>query len=272
MHVAAVGGRTDRVVTTRPVAGSDYGPSGGCRCFVAPSPGVIVRTHAVPRRCVVPAEAPRWSGESDADGDGVTDPLVLLVLIWAVLLVPIAFRSRNNSPHVTVGGFERAMNVLSSGARSGGRELLVPSDAGRIVDHHPVATFTTAPQSSNHATSRTSTRSASMPSQDDPLIAQRRSRFERALLGTAATLVLAIVVGGWVWPVFVLVAGGTGGYATILRRLKLQRDQARQVVRELDLTTDAGVDSARTRVAVGGGDVGAVRDGYGTVRLRRWED
>ncbi|MCA1784107.1 MAG: hypothetical protein LC679_18625 [Intrasporangiaceae bacterium] len=108
-----------------------------------------------------------------------------------------------------------------------------------------------------------------MPNHDDPLIAQRRARFERALLGTAAALVLAVLVGGWLWPAFVLVAGGTAGYATILRRLKLQRDQARQVVRDLDLTTEGGVDASRTRVAVGGGDAG---DGSGTVRLRRWED
>lgn len=203
----------------------------------------------------------------------MTDPLVLLVMVWAVLLVPGAFRSRNASPHVTVGGFERAMNVLSGGARNGGRELLVPSDAGRIVDHRPVTTSTVATRTSTNATTRTSTRtstrSASMPSHDDPLIAQRRSRFERALLGTAATFVLALVIGGWLWPAFVLAAGGTAGYATILRRLKLQRDQARQVVRELDLTTDGVVESPGSRVAVGGGDVG---DPSGTVRLRRWED
>ncbi len=199
----------------------------------------------------------------------MTDPLVLLVLIWAVLLIPGAFRSRNASPHVTVGGFERAMSVLSGGVRSGGRELLVPSDAGRIVDHGASTTSAVAPRSAHHPVTRTSPRSASMPTPDDPLIAQRRSRFERALLGTVATLVLAVMVGGWLWPMFVLVAAGTAGYATILRRLKLQRDQARQVVRELDLTTDGPVESPRTRVAVGGGDIG---DGSGTVRLRRWED
>ena len=269
MRIQTVGGRTPGHPTTRSVAGSDYVPPGGCRCFVAPCLGVTVRLHAVPRRCVVPAEAPRWSGESDTDGDGVTDPLVLLVLVWAVLLVPGAFRSRNASPHVTVGGFERAMNVLSSGDRGGGRELLVPSDTTRIVDHRSTTSSPAATRSSNHTTTRTSSRSASMPSNDDPLIAQRRSRFERALLGTAATLVLAVLVGGWLWPAFVLVAGGTAGYATILRRLKLQRDQARQVVRELDLTTDDVGESSRTRVAVGGGDVG---DGFSTVRLRRWED
>ena len=269
MRIQTVGGRTPGHPTTRSVAGSDYVPSSGCRCFVAPCLGVTVRLHAVPRRCVVPAEAPRWSGESDTDGDGVTDPLVLLVLVWAVLLVPGAFRSRNASPHVTVGGFERAMNVLSSGDRGGGRELLVPSDTTRIVDHRSTTSSPAATRSSNHTTTRTSSRSASMPSNDDPLIAQRRSRFERALLGTAATLVLAVLVGGWLWPAFVLVAGGTAGYATILRRLKLQRDQARQVVRELDLTTDDVGESSRTRVAVGGGDVG---DGFSTVRLRRWED
>lgn len=119
-----------------------------------------------------------------------------------------------------------------------------------------------------------------MSTHEDPLIARRRSRFLRALAGTVATFVLAVVVGGWVWPLFVVVAGAAVGYATILRRLKLQRDEARRVVRELDLRGDEGAEAPRHRVAVGAGPVGSApgegggrpTDGSGTVRLRRWED
>ncbi len=116
---------------------------------------------------------------------------------------------------------------------------------------------------------------------EDLLTARRRSRFVRALIGSAATFVLAVVVGGWLWPLFLIVAGGTAAYATILRRLKLQRDEARQVVRSLDLTTDELSEAPRERVAVGGGvantgaggiGAGGNTDASGSVRLRRWED
>jgi hypothetical protein len=106
-----------------------------------------------------------------------------------------------------------------------------------------------------------------MAIQEDPLIVRRRSRFVRALIATAVMFVLAAVIGGWMWPVFVVVAGGTGCYVAILRHLKLQRDAARQVVRELDLTQ---VEAASApRVAVGGG---GQEFGHSSVRLGRWDD
>jgi hypothetical protein len=57
--------------------------------------------------------ARRRSGEAT-----VSEALVLLVILWAAALVPSAVRARNASPHVTVGGFERAMEVLRSEQRS----------------------------------------------------------------------------------------------------------------------------------------------------------
>lgn len=106
-----------------------------------------------------------------------------------------------------------------------------------------------------------------MAIQEDPIIVRRRTRFVRALIATAATLVFAVVFGGWLWPVFVVAAGGTGGYVAILRHLKLQRDEARRVVSELDLTQEEV--HVAPRVAVGGG--GQELE-HGSVRLRRWED
>lgn len=195
----------------------------------------------------------------------MTDALVLLVLVWAVLLLPGAVRSRRTSPHVTVGGFERAMDVLRTEARgAGGRELLVPRDASRIVDHAPVGPNSTRSHTMPTHTQPTNTRSTRTP--EDPIVARRRTNFIRALIATAVTLVLAVVVGGWLWVPFTLVAVGTAGYVAILRHLKLQRDEAKRVVREIDLTHEEV--GAGPRVAVGGG---AEELPHGSVRLRRWD-
>lgn len=187
------------------------------------------------------------------NGTGVMDALVLLTLVWAVLLIPSALRSRRASPHATVGGFERAMNVLRATPRAtAGRQLLVPDDAGRIVGppHHESGSL----------------RSDTMTTREDPLIARRRRNFYRASIATLVTLVAAVVLGGWAWPVFALVAAGTVSYVAILRRLKLQRDEARRVVRELDLTVEEPV--VQPRVAVGNGGEELT---HGSVRLRRWD-
>ncbi len=184
----------------------------------------------------------------------MTDAVVLLALVWAALLIPSALRSRRASPHATVGGFERAMEVLRTESRGTiGRQLLVPADAGRIVGHHTVEPG--------------STRSTTMPSREDPIIVRRRTNFLRALIATGATLVLAAVFGGWLWPVFAVVAAGTGGYVAILRHLKLQRDEARRVVRELDLTAEESAPVQRVAVGSGGEELA-----HGSVRLRRWDD
>jgi hypothetical protein len=183
----------------------------------------------------------------------VSEALVLLVLLWAVLLVPGALRSRKSSPHVTVGGFERAMDVLRNEGRGvgqgAGRELLVPRDAGRIVEREVDRTIRSVPM--RH---------------EDPIVAQRRGWFLRAVAASGVAFVLAVVVGGWMWLPFLLTSAVTGGYVALLRHLKVQRDEARRVVRELDLHRVA--DTLPERAAVGA-------EGWGTsvgVRLRRWDD
>lgn len=176
---------------------------------------------------------------------------MLLILVWAALIVPGAVRARNTSPHVTVGGFEHAMDVLRSEGHSGGRgrRVMVPDDAGRIVarpvDDHLVA-----------AGGRT----------EDPVITRRRLWFVRALLATGASFGLALLLGGGAWLVFTAVLVATAAYTAVLRHLKLQRDQARQVVRQLDL--DEEVVATTGQVAVGDAESWV---GSGTVRLRRWD-
>lgn len=185
----------------------------------------------------------------------MNEALLLLVLAWAgLLIVPSAIRSRNASPHATVGGFTRAMDVLRSETRSGtsrsgsGRRLLVPSDAGRIVDREIDLRDDPPPYR-----------------REDPVIERRRVWFLRLVIATVGTLLLAVAIGGWLWLPFALTAGVSAGYVVLMRRLKLQRDEARRVVRELDLTRLER--EQPVRIAVGGESLAP-----GTVRLRRWDD
>ena len=178
----------------------------------------------------------------------MTESFVVVVLLWAVLLVPGALRrSRNSSPHATVGGFERAMDVLRDNRSATSRQLLVPGDAGRIVQRdvdptpHPV----------------------DLRRPEDPVVVQRRTWFLRALAATGVSLVLAVVIGGWLWFPAVLAVLGTGGYTGLLRHLKLQRDEARKVVAELDLH--------RPGARAASVDPDEVWGVSGGVRLRRWE-
>lgn len=203
----------------------------------------------------------------------MNEALVLLVLLWAVLLVPSALRSRaSSSPHVTVGGFERAMDVLRTSPRTGGRQLLVPADAGRIV-----ARAESAPDGRGYApraAASPAVASAAGPGDpyapdvrsaaaEDPRVAARRAWFIRLLAGTAASLLLAVIVGGLLWVAAFVAIAATAGYAILLRRLKLQRDEVRTVVRSLEIEADH-------RVPVGAA-VGHDVAPSGTVRLRRWD-
>jgi hypothetical protein len=178
--------------------------------------------------------------------------LVLLGLVWAVLFLPGAVRAHNTSPHVTVGGFERAMSVLRSEGqrRGGGRRLMVPDDPARIVARpaHEGSPAVTAPPS------------------EDPVVTRRRTWFVRALLACVATLGLALLLQGAAWLLFLGTTAATAAYVAVLRRLKQQRDQARAVVRELDLRDQPLATAGQ--VAVGGEEAWV---GSGSVRLRRWD-
>lgn len=150
---------------------------------------------------------------------------MLLGLAWATMLVPAAVRARNGSPKVTIEGFERAMDVLRSETNSSngrsvapGRRVLVPRDAERIVER----TIETRPVTR-----------VRRPPRGDGRMALRRAWFERLLALLVLSLAVAVFVGGWAWVGVGLVGVVTIGYAVLLRRLKLQRDQARHVLRSL---------------------------------------
>ena len=202
--------------------------------------------------------------------------VVVLVLAWALLLLPGALRSRRSSPHATVGGFEQAMSVLRN--RPQGREVLVPRDPARIVGHPDDAV-------GEHR--------AEIPSDDpstariDPVLALRRRILTRLSVSTVVAVLLAVVVGGFLWSVAVVCLAGLGGYVALLRRWKLQREQAREVVRMLrtarrdhEAAAEAPIAHAVGEVSqpLGGWDGLQVatapnepwRQGSG-VRIRRWE-
>lgn len=127
--------------------------------------------------------------------------LVLLVLAWAVLLLPGALRSRGRSPRSTVGGFERAMSVLRGD--EGGVVVVPGSPAARAAAH---------------------------VAERRRVLQRRRAWFLRLAGMTVATGVLAVLTGGWAWGVFVATAGATVVYTAVLRRLKVQHDEARRTV------------------------------------------
>lgn len=172
----------------------------------------------------------------------VTVALGLMALIWGVVLLPQALRSWSTSPRTTVGGFERTMEALGNEGTS----------SMRLATPQP----------------------SSVRRRENPLVVKRRVRFVRMLTALALTLVAALWFGGYVWLVFLANAAATGAYIAILRRLKVQRDEAREVVRELHLHPPD-----RRRVEMGNlGRAAVGAEGYGdgwtstTVRLRRWDD
>lgn len=206
--------------------------------------------------------------------------LLLLVLVWAVMVVPTALRSRERSPQATVGGFERAMNVLRGDP--GGR--VVDAD-GRPID------VAAGPVVRSRLDGRTRR-----------LMQLRRARFQRLVLATLAAAALGVALGGVAWSVPAVTLVITLSYATVLRRAKVQRVEARRRVAALsDARADAdartvadddpfGVgpgerdafDAASARPAARAAARAAAGAGAGagaggdwapgqTVRLRRWD-
>lgn len=144
--------------------------------------------------------------------------VVILVFLWAVALLPSVLRSTRSNTHATVGGFERAMDVLRH--RPDGRYLMVPEDASRFVDEQPAVYGT----GSLH--------------RSDPHLERRRRLFGRLVGLTAASWLMAFIWGGPLWIIASLSFLGLGGYAAVLRRWKLQREEAREVVRHLPTVDD----------------------------------
>ena len=154
--------------------------------------------------------------------------IVILVFLWAVALLPSVLRNTRSNTHATVGGFERAMDVLKQ--RPDGRYLMVPEDASRLVGSELRGADSSRP---------------------DPTLERRRKLFVRLVGLTGASLLFAFIVGGPLWIIASLSVLGLGGYASVLRKWKLQREQAREVVRHLPPLEDIQTDLPERRVAGG---------------------
>jgi hypothetical protein len=162
----------------------------------------------------------------------VNPSLLLLILVWAALLLPGALRSHlRSSPRTTVGGFQRAMDGLRA-ERS-------------VIGAAPL---------------RSGAR------REDPVIVLRRTRFLRLAGIATILLIVAPVIGGFMW---VVAGAGVSTLLTatlVLRRLKVQREAARHVLTQLDLRRPAQplVDEHTGELLLAAGSSSS------SVRLRGW--
>lgn len=135
----------------------------------------------------------------------------LLALLWALVILPGALRSRRSSPTSSVGTFERAMDILarreSNEYGGDGRYVYVPNDAVRISGDRAI--------------------------RQQEIMARRRRTFIRLLILTLATMLIAFAGGGQWWLMFASADVLLFGYVALLLRWKSQAEQAAAVAREL---------------------------------------
>ncbi len=145
--------------------------------------------------------------------------VLLLALLWALVILPGALRSRRSSPASSVGTFERAMDILarreSNEYGGDGRYVYVPNDAVRISGDRTI--------------------------RQQEIMARRRRTFIRLLILTLASMLIALAGGGQWWFMFGFAGAMLSGYVALLLRWKAQAEQAAAVARDLP--------SARTRMA-----------------------
>lgn len=132
-----------------------------------------------------------------------TMTVLLLVVMWAAVLVPGAWRDRRSSPRSTVDGFSTAMQRL---ATCDSRRILVHGGPGREV--HPA-------RSARHE-----------------LLEWRRMVLARLLGLVGTTFLTALAAGGafW-WTLCGLAVIACVSYVAALRALVVRRTQTRRVVR-----------------------------------------
>lgn len=167
----------------------------------------------------------------------VNPSLLLLILVWVAILLPGALRSRlRPSPRASVGGFQRSMDGLRVSERVVATH--VPASSGAVVRTRP----------------------------EDPVVTRRRRRTLRLYSLTAFALVAAPLLGGAAWFAVAMLTASSVATTAVLRRLKLQRDAARNVLVSLDLRRPAQplVDEITGELVVAAGSSGSA------VRLPSW--
>jgi hypothetical protein len=131
--------------------------------------------------------------------------MMLLALLWSVVLLPSAMRSRRRSLHQSMGGFSKTMHALAGDHTwPEARPILVPGNAARIV----------VPQSANE---------------------RARDRRRQMLVALASlsglATVLAGVASGPFVPLAVAFVAGLVVYIRALRTLAVRDRHARELVR-----------------------------------------
>lgn len=113
---------------------------------------------------------------------------------------------------------------------------------------------------------------SSVKLRENPMTVKRRTRFFRLVAATLAALVVAIWLGGLLWSLFAVLFAATVSYVIVMRRIKIQRDEARRVVRELRLRPPDVYGEQQGLSRAAGAE--SMSDAYAstTVRLRRWDD
>lgn len=136
--------------------------------------------------------------------------IVLLLLAWAVVLVPSILGPRIvSSPIDGVRSFERSMGILESARR--GQE-------------HPPGRWVMIPKGLNAAPQRRRNR----------VIRRRRQNFQRLVLAAAATLLLGAIPGlRALWMAHLAIDAALALYVLQLRRWRLAELQRARVVHPL---------------------------------------
>lgn len=160
--------------------------------------------------------------------------VAVLLVLWAGVLLPGAWRDHRRSPVATVDGFTDAMRRLGGGGDGSAesRNILVPGNASRMVAHPPQGT-------------RAQHRSARLKA--------RRLAVLVRLAGVSGvmTLLALVVGGGFAWTLALVSLAGLGGYVAVLRSLAVRAAEVRRIVRTHPA---AGAQPADRGAHVGGPD------------------
>lgn len=152
--------------------------------------------------------------------------VVLLGGLWALILLPGAWRDRHGSPLQSIDAFEQSMSRLAPPRTPPGGHVVVlgrPDQVGRPAPSPslPVISAPLAPPPARVRVAR--------PRGPSPETLQRRRQVLAVLAAaTAVTGIGGLLVGGIAWLLFVVAYAAFFGYVALLVQLRSRRDEARE--------------------------------------------